>query len=71
MLNSDVTMSGGKSILLFHLESSNAREWVEEHVSDECELLGLTLAVEPGFGRTLLEGMLDGGLVVGFEDGVA
>jgi hypothetical protein len=68
MLKSDVTVSGGRTILLFHLETSQAREWVEEHVSDQCEMLGPTLAVEPRFGQGLLHSMLDGGLIVGFED---
>lgn len=62
---SDVTVSGGGTIYLFHLESDTARDWVDDQVQLEgWQWLGRAFAVEHRYVGALIEGMLADGLRV-------
>jgi hypothetical protein len=63
--NTDVTVSGGGTVYLFHLESNDAHDWVEEHVQLESwQRLGSAFAVEHRYAGPLIEGMVGDGLRV-------
>lgn len=63
--STDVTVSGGGTVYLFHLESDDAHEWVEEHVQLESwQWLGRGFGVEHRFAGPLIEGMAADGLRV-------
>lgn len=61
----DVCVTGGGSLYLFMLETPAAKVWVEQHVSDDRQMLGNGLAVEWRYAQALAEGMQDDGLIVG------
>jgi hypothetical protein len=60
----DVEITGGGSLYLFLLLTDQAREWVEEFVSRDRQMLGCGLAVEHRYAAALAEGMQADGLVV-------
>ena len=57
------------SILLFVLLTVEARAWVDAHVSEDRQMLGSGLAVEPRYAAALAKGMAGDGLTVVDEDG--
>ncbi|KKM60571.1 hypothetical protein LCGC14_1540570 [marine sediment metagenome] len=54
----------GRSLYLFHLLTSRAREWVQENVPGETTFWAGSLVVEPRYAGDLAIGMLDDGLEV-------
>ena len=58
-----VTVQHG-SIVLLHLHTDAARDWVRDNVSDEAQYFGAALVVEPRFVAHLVEGMIASGLVI-------
>ena len=61
---SDVVVSGAGTVYLFELLTDDARTWVNEHVSEEHQMFGRSLAVEHRYVGPLIEGMEGDGLVV-------
>lgn len=57
----DVEISNDGSIYLFTLKSPQAREWVEDNVSEPQYFAG-RLVVEARYAVDLAQGMLDAGL---------
>ena len=64
----DVAISAGGTVYLFHLVTPRARAWVEEHISDDHQMLGTSLAVEHRYAAGLAAGMQDDGLIVRDEE---
>lgn len=64
MSTSDVTIEHVGSLMLFHLNTDAARDWVDEYVQDEAEFFGGALVVEPRYASNLANGMADDGLEV-------
>jgi hypothetical protein len=60
----DVRIIDGGTVFLFLLLTTEARAWVEAHVSADRQMLGTGLAVEPRYGAALAAGMADNGLVI-------
>jgi len=60
----DVCISGGGSVYLFALLTPDARAWVEDSVSDDCQMLGCGLAVEHRYAAALAAGMVADGLAI-------
>jgi hypothetical protein len=60
----DVHVVNHHSIVLFHLNTSEASAWVEENVSDEAQFFGTALVVEPRYVANLIAGMRVAGLEV-------
>lgn len=60
----DVLVTGGGKVYLLVLNTVLAREWVEDHVSPERQMLGAALAVEQRYVGDILEGMQRDGLSV-------
>jgi hypothetical protein len=60
----DVGISGAGTVYLFHLHTTQARAWAEEHVSDDRQMFGTALAVEHRCVAALAAGMIADGLVV-------
>ena len=60
----DVHVVNHHSIVLFHLNTSEASAWVEENVSDEAQFFGTALVVEPRYVAALVAGMGEAGLEV-------
>jgi hypothetical protein len=60
----DVEVSNHGSIWLVTPITPEAKEWIAEHVSDEAQWLGFSLAVEHRFVTALLEGIADYGFEV-------
>lgn len=59
----DVTVSNHGGIILFMLNTQEAKDWVDEHVQEPM-YHGNGLAVEPRYAENLAIGMRDGGLTV-------
>ena len=51
------------SIILCHLYTTEASQWVEENVG-EAQVFGTALVVEPRYGTALVAGMREDGLEV-------
>ena len=60
----DVEISNHGSLLLFHLLSDRATEWVDENVSDERIMFGCAIVVEHRYAFDLARGMIHDGLAV-------
>lgn len=61
----DVTVQNEGTILLFHLNTEAAQEWVEHHVETESyQWFGPALVVEHRYADTLVAGMQNDGLEV-------
>lgn len=60
----DIMVQNHGSIVLVYPVSSEAREWIEQNVSDESQWFGGGLVVEPRYVENLIQGMLNDGLVV-------
>lgn len=60
----DVTIENHGSIMLFRLNTDAAEEWVDTYVSDDAQLWGGALVVEPRYAGNLAAGMVDDGLEV-------
>jgi hypothetical protein len=52
------------SIVLFHLNTPEASQWVEENVAGEAQYFGMALVVEPRYVADLIHGMHEAGLEV-------
>ena len=64
-LQTDVIVSGGGTIYLFHLESDTAHAWVDDQVHvEDWQWLGPAFAVEHRYARLLIDGMVADGLRV-------
>jgi len=63
----DVRIIDDGTVFLFLLLTTEARAWVEAHVSADRQMLGTGLAVEPRYGAALAAGMADDGLVIGHD----
>lgn len=64
----DVTIEGHGSIILFHLHTATARDWVDEHVPEPLWFAD-ALACESRFAENLAAGMAEDGLTLGDGDG--
>jgi len=60
----DVHIVDDGSIVLFHLNTPDAAQWVEENVTKEAQYLGTALVVEPRYVEALIVGMAGDGLEV-------
>jgi hypothetical protein len=60
----DVHVVNHGSLFAFELLSPEAREWVEQNVSDDAQFFGGALMVEPRYAQDLAQGMLNDGLGV-------
>jgi len=60
----DVQIVNHHSIVLFHLNTPEASQWVEENVSSEAQFFGTALVVEPRYVADLIAGMRRDGLEV-------
>jgi hypothetical protein len=63
-MNVDVVISPEGSTVLFHLRSSAAEWWVEEHVESAAQWFGGALVVEHRYAGDLASGMAADGLHV-------
>ena len=63
-MTADVEITGGGSLYLFLLLTDQAREWAEDYVCRDRQVLGCGLAVEHRCVAALAEGMQADGLVV-------
>ena len=50
------------AIVLFHLNTPEASQWVEENVTAEAQFFGTALVVEPRYVAALVAGMREDGL---------
>jgi hypothetical protein len=62
--SADVHIVDHHSIVLFHLNTPQASQWVEENVAGEAQFFGTALVVEPRYVAALLAGMREDGLEV-------
>ncbi len=60
----DVQVTNGGSIFLFLPRTKKARQWIDEHVSEDSQWLGPALAVEARYAQDLAQGMMNDGLTV-------
>jgi hypothetical protein len=61
----DVVVQNEGSLFVFHLNTIEARSWVEEHVTTEpWQWIGGALTVEHRYARDLASGMQADGLLV-------
>jgi len=60
----DVHIVDHRSIVLFHLNTTEASAWVEENLSNEAQFFGTALVVEPRYVADLIAGMRETGLEV-------
>ena len=60
----DVHVVNHGSIVLCHLYTPAAAQWVEENVSSEAQFFGMALVVEPRYVAALIAGMREAGLEV-------
>jgi hypothetical protein len=60
----DVHIVHHHSIVLFHLNTPEASQWVEENVAGEAQFFGTGLVVEPRYVAALVAGMREAGLEV-------
>lgn len=63
-MSNDVTVQNSGSIVLLHLNTKAAKDWVFNNVSDEALFFGGALAVEARYVGEILDGMTEDGLVV-------
>ena len=63
-VRADVCITGGGTVILFLLETPEARQWVDEHVSRDRQMFGHGLAVEHRYAAALADGMQADGLVI-------
>ena len=63
----DVCVAGGGTLYLFLLLTPEARAWVEQHVSEDRQMLGAGLAVEHRYAVDLAQGMQSNGLTVEYQ----
>jgi hypothetical protein len=61
----DVTIQNEGTIVLFHLLTPAAEEWVDEHVPEDAPWFGAALVVEHRYAADLGNGMAADGLEVG------
>lgn len=64
MKKPDVRVQYEGTLVLLHLLTDASREWVEEHVSEDRQMWGDAVAVEPRFVTDLIAGMQADGLEV-------
>jgi hypothetical protein len=57
----DVHIVNHHSIVLFHLNTPEASQWVQENVSGEAQFFGTALVVEPRYVADLVAGMREAG----------
>jgi hypothetical protein len=62
--STDVHVVNHHSIVLFHLNTPEAAQWVEENVAGEAQFFGPALVVEPRYVAALVAGMREAGLEV-------
>jgi len=60
----DVHIVNHGSIVLFHLNTAEAAQWVKENVTKEAQYFGTALVVEPRYVEALIVGMAGDGLEV-------
>jgi len=58
----DFYVLGGGTLYLLQPNTDAARDWIREHISDEAQTLGESVAVEHRYLRDILEGIRDDGL---------
>lgn len=63
----DVRVAGGGTVFLFVLETPEARQWVDEHASEDRQMLGKGVAVGWRYAAALAAGMQADGLVIASE----
>jgi len=63
-MNPDVRIQFEGSIVLFHLDSDAAKQFVDSNVNDDAPYMGAALAVEARYAQDLAEGMQCDGLIV-------
>lgn len=62
--NLDVNVVNHGSLFAFELLTMEAREWVDQNVSDDTQFFGGALMVEPRYALNLARGMQNAGLDV-------
>jgi len=62
--NLDVHVVNHGSLFAFELLSQEAREWVDQNVSEDAQFFGGALMVEPRYAMDLATGMQNDGLEV-------
>jgi hypothetical protein len=60
----DVLVHNEGTVFLFCPLTSQAKEWIDEHVSPDAQWFGSALVVEHRFAWGLAQGMKDAGLVL-------
>lgn len=63
LIPADVTVVNHGSIVIVRPKTAEARQWIEDHVSDDAQWFG-GIVVEPRYLDDLLQGMMADGLVV-------
>jgi hypothetical protein len=58
----DVVIRNEGSLILFHLLTPEAHEFVDRNVSEDAQYFGNALAVEPRYAECLANGMIEAGL---------
>lgn len=62
--NLDVHVMNHGSLFAFELLTSEAREWVDQNVSEDAQFFGGALMVEPRYAQDIAAGMQNDGLEV-------
>ena len=60
----DFYVLGGGSVYLLQPNTDAARDWIREHISDEAQTLGESVAVEHRYIGDIIEGIRDDGLTI-------
>lgn len=60
----DVWMENHGSLVLFRPMSDAAREWMQNHTSNEAQWFGGALVVEPRYAFEFAEALMENGYVV-------
>jgi len=60
----DFNVLGGGTVYLLQPNTDAARDWLREHISEEAQTLGESVAVEHRYIRSLIEGIRNDGLTI-------
>ncbi len=60
----DVVVENHFSLILFRLLSPEAKQWVDDNVTEDAQFFGGALVVEPRYARDLIDGLIADGLAV-------
>jgi len=60
----DIQIENHGSIVMLHMLTTTAKEWVKEHTGEEAQFFGNALVVEPRYVRDIIQGAINDGLIV-------